>query len=372
MPKIITVYINGTDEPDDFASTRTSRLRSSFRTSLANVLNKLTMQDQNNISICLDGCGINNPYIRDLSAIFTWNLENQVNDLVKKIKEQMGSEKIILNLYGFSRGGAGVYLLAKKLKDVDPAQLEMNILAFEPVPGNFIYNVYVDKFFGLNLTLSSLISDLSDCKSLKRVQSLYTNEPLPDIDCHAPILPAFSSACEHQADVIPGCHKNAESFQVIYNSNIQKYDVKHSNIQSGITFHIVVDFLKKCGTSFDFDKMNLSEELKDSNHLPKLYNQYVATNRLQPMTRSMHFSNAIKTAPLNSNRFLNLNEQSQHDEIMDPSNNALSIKDYNPTPSYTNGQKSAARIVYPALAFSATICVLAKDNKLSNIFKPNL
>lgn len=366
MSKVISVYINGTDEPSDFdtwdpLAARASRLR----TSLANILNELTVKDSNNITKCIDGCAINNPYSRDLGGIFTWHLEKQVNDLAKEIKEHLTDEKTILNLYGFSRGGAGVYLLAKKLKDIEPTQLEINILAFEPVPGNFIYNVYFDKFFGLNMTLSSMISDLSDSKNLKLVESLYTNEPLPDILCHAPILPSFASTCESKVSIVPGCHKNAALFWVKYTNN--KYCIEPYNTESAIAFHFAVSFLKKCGTVFDYTNFELDWRLQESTQLQGLYNIYCANKEIRSTTRHMHFSNSITTS--SQKPFLNTDEQFKKIGIVDPSDCSLSIKNSKPIPSYLNGQKSAASIVYPALIFSAAVYGLANTQESKNLFR---
>lgn len=368
MSKVITVYINGTDEPSDFATyyPGTGLRRFNFTTSLANVLNELTVKDQNNISICLDGCGINNPYYIDLGGIFSWNLEAQINELVDDIKERLGNEKITLNLYGFSRGGAGVYLLAKKLKDIDPEQLEINILAFEPVPGNFVYGVYVDKFLGLNRTLSSMISDLSDCRNLNRVQSLYTNEPLPDITCHAPILPAFHATCEHTVDVVPGCHKNAESFTVRYDAR-NKYFITPYNVQSAIAFRLVRTFLQECGTIFDDTKFELYSQLQESTPLKTLYNSYSESNRLLRTTRHMHFSNSITTSSGKS--FLNKDDQTRDTGNFEASNCSLSVKDPAPTPSYWNGQKSAARVVYTTLLFAAGLYAISRTTGFNEVTK---
>lgn len=346
MAKIITVYINGTDEPnDDFAPNAFGMRPVNFITSLANILHQLTVQDTNNISFCLAGCGIRNPYMRDLGGIFTWHLESQIDEMVKEIKMHLGKEKTILNLYGFSRGGAGVFLLAKKLKDIDPEQLETNILAFEPVPGNFIYNVYLDKLLGLNLTLSSLISDLTDCKNLKSVQSFYTNEPLPDIACHAPILPALPATCAHTADVLPGCHKNAELFNVRYDQATRKYNITPYNAQSGLAFHHIVEFLSRCGTKYDFSKFNLDARLVEPDFAPLLFKEYKDNTPLEDKSRAMHFSNGIKT------------QVGKHQQLY------FNINDNNPEPTYGNGQKSAAWLVYPALIFSALVYHVVNKTK---------
>ncbi|MGQ3890025.1 hypothetical protein ACQUW5_13470 [Legionella sp. CNM-1927-20] len=37
------------------------------------------------LNYCLYGCGVNNQHPLDLGTIFSFNLEKQVNDLVKKV-----------------------------------------------------------------------------------------------------------------------------------------------------------------------------------------------------------------------------------------------------------------------------------------------
>lgn len=46
----------------------------------------MTEQNNNRESICIDGCSINNKYVRDLGYVFTWNLENQINNLAEKMR----------------------------------------------------------------------------------------------------------------------------------------------------------------------------------------------------------------------------------------------------------------------------------------------
>ena len=107
--KTLNIYINGTDE--------TNFIENSGVTSLANVLHQLTVDDsrQDSSSICLAGCGVNNDDPRDLGIVFTFHLAKQIKQLENEIRNIVnnGQEKLRLNLYGFSRGGAGVFLLCQ-------------------------------------------------------------------------------------------------------------------------------------------------------------------------------------------------------------------------------------------------------------------
>ncbi|MBA3661446.1 MAG: hypothetical protein H0W64_06950 [Gammaproteobacteria bacterium] len=55
MAKTISVYFNGTDDNNDVPDVGVI--------TLAALLNEITVKDENNISICLTGCGIDNSII---------------------------------------------------------------------------------------------------------------------------------------------------------------------------------------------------------------------------------------------------------------------------------------------------------------------
>ncbi len=292
MTKLISVYINGTDESANFYGAHVpiyTNKDGSRVTSLANLLHYMTIQDGKNQAICLDGCGINNQYLRDFGFIFTWNLESQINILAEKIKFETQTEQIILNVYGFSRGGAGAFLLAKKLSDVPAERLEINILAFEPVPGNFVNNVYIDKALGFDLTLSSEISDLRSCKNIKRAHSIYNN--IETSYCFARILPALPIKCEKSVDVVPGNHFYAQLFRIYQRTN-GKYVIIPQNSETVIEFHQVSRFLEKCGTRFDHEKLALHEHLTTKAPLKEIYRDYVCKiKKTKEIQRAMQFDN---------------------------------------------------------------------------------
>lgn len=326
MPKTINVFINGTDE-------RTHDLDNhNGITSLANVLHALAETREDITNICIDGCSINNPYPMDFGAIFTFNLEKQVNEIARQVREEvMENQQVHLNLYGFSRGGAAVFWLCKKLKDIPGDRLTINASAFEPVPGNFMRGVYVDKISGANTTLASQISDLRDCKNVARIQVLFTCDPLPDIACHGPVLPVLPKKCEIDVDVTAGCHKGSEIFS-IFDKNVIPFNAK-----SAISFHQIVDFLESGGMQFDFSKLELCPSLKDRSTENKT--QLLQAIRIKPTKRSMHFGNEI-TAKKGSAEYLNLYHQKLEKQPEDPRQCQLVLKNYSPVPTYYNCQKS--------------------------------
>ncbi|WP_133137507.1 hypothetical protein [Legionella rowbothamii] len=349
MPKIINVFINGTDEEaHDLTKHR-------GMTSLANLLNALVKKDTDTINLCLNGCSIDNHYSQDLGAIFTFNLEHQVNEVVEKVKEEINkTESLQLNLYGFSRGGAAVFWICQKLKNIPKEQLTISASAFEPVPGNFMRSVYLDKLSGANTTLSSQICDLSGCKNLSRLQVLFTCDPLPDIACHGPILPILPTSCEVEVDVTAGCHKSSELFG-IYNQ------VFPYNKESAVSFHQIVDFLEQGGLQFDFSQLKLSNSLQDRSTKNKI--NLLREIEVSPTSRSMHFDNEIKAKKFISKKsdaiFLNLYHQKLEGNDKNLSECALILKDYNPKPTYSNCLKSIGifkntAVVGSALASYAT------------------
>lgn len=332
MSKVLTVYINGTDEDASLEG---------FATSLANVLHALSEQNNNQRSICLDGCAIGNYDPRDLGAIFTFHLEKQLDALLPQIKEKLSTdEKLILNLYGFSRGGAAAFWLCQKLKHIPAEQLEINVCALEPVPGNFIRAAYADTVTGAQTTLSSRIADLSDCPNVKNMLVLFTNQPLPDMTCHGPLLPIKPKNATMTVDVLAGCHKSVER---LYTQEVQGKRQVDLGRAGRVTFAYVREFLQTCGTRF----IENPEVIIDSTKLTKEKLLKTMKQQLQSVThttRAMHYYNQIDTAMCAP--YLNLFHQKLAGVPLDPSRCALTVKDPNPQASYATGQKSLIPVVF--------------------------
>ncbi|MBA2648076.1 MAG: hypothetical protein H0U75_00500 [Legionella sp.] len=165
---------------------------------------------------------------------------------------------------------------------------------------------------------------------------MFTNEPLPDIACHGPLLPMLPEDCHVEVDVTPGCHKGSELFRV-YNGEIAPY-----NNESAIAFHQVVDFLEQGGLQFDFTQLNLSYRLQDRSTQNKI--NLLKEIEVRPTLRSMHFDNEIKASEFNPNDkasiFINLYHQKLAGKNKNLSECALVLKDYNPKPTFSNCLKS--------------------------------
>lgn len=139
---------------------------------------------------------------------------------------------------------------------------------------------------------------------------------------------------------MPGCHKGAELFTVKGN-NIASY-----NTESAIAFHHVISFLQKQGTTFDFGKLNLSQELvclsDDMNltepgkiNLRRLYNN--VRNEVEkelaytrPTKRAMHFGNKIFMR--SAGKYVNSFHQELENKSPDSNDILLNIQYRKPKP----------------------------------------
>lgn len=283
MAKIVNVYFNGTCDSSDVPE--------EGKISLATLLAHITETDANNYSFCVNGCGESRD-VRDLGVLFGFHLEKQVVQIVKEIEDIIAEceDDIVLNVYGFSRGGIAAFLLCQELKNIPKARLTINIASFEPVPVNFIASVNRDLFFGTKTTLAARVADLTRCDNIGNMLVLFTNQPLPDIWGFAPILPTLPTTCTLEVDVTPGRHDSAVSFYKDGQS------VQEQNIESAIVFHRIVEFMQKCGTTFNFELVQLSDNLvsSDSEQLLDLYAE-LARNTEGNQARSMHLKNSIFT-----------------------------------------------------------------------------
>lgn len=158
------------------------------------------------------------------------------------LRDILGTERrIILNLFGLSRGGVACFIAARKLAKWDPAQLDVNILAFDPVPGNFVATAKLD-FFGFSNAWANM--DLTKSPVVKTALLLYPYEALPTLAVHAPMIPKFSPTTSVCYEVILGCHQGA-MFNTGYVSSL---DIKLSAV-------LIRNFLTAHGTHLDVEQI---------------------------------------------------------------------------------------------------------------------
>ncbi|WP_045094544.1 hypothetical protein [Legionella fallonii] len=287
MTKIISVYFNGTNDRNDVPE--------KGRISLATLLAHITINDVNNYSFCVNGCGVESRDIRDLGVVFGFHLQKQVLKIAKEIKDIIdeSEDDIVLNIYGFSRGGIAAFSLCKELKQIAPERLTINVATVDPVPVNFIVSVCGDMFFGTKSTLSAAVADLTTCNNIANMLALFANRPLPDIYGFAPLLPALPTTCHSEIDVTPGRHESAVSFYKEGNS------VRALNNESVLVCNRVIEFMKQWGTVYDFERLQLDDILVCPSDSPQLLDLYeeLARQTVNDEVRSMHFSKTIFTTP---------------------------------------------------------------------------
>lgn len=86
-------------------------------------------------------------------------------------------------------------------------RLRINLLLFDPVPGNQILTTQLDPL-GYT-TAASGLDVRSSAGVLRRVLAIYPYEPLPAITFHAPLVPSYPPGCEVEEVVSLGCHQGA-------------------------------------------------------------------------------------------------------------------------------------------------------------------
>jgi hypothetical protein len=205
----------------------------------------LTGTSGSDFKIAFDGCGVTNGTI---GLLFATGLQQQcdlvhniVNGFIHRLEN---GNKIVLNVVGLSRGGIAAIYLAKTLKYIDDSILTLNLLLFDPVPGNLISTSFLD-LFGFNTASNSI--DISDCKNLQHVLALYPFEPLPDLAFHAPVIPNYPSTALVVEDAVPGCHQGALFCT--------------QNIESILSFVRIKQWLIDRGTTFKQNGRDASEAL---------------------------------------------------------------------------------------------------------------
>lgn len=190
--------------------------------------------------LSFDGCGVSNG-MRGL--LFADGLLSQCQQVQRHVRTLMecGHSKIVLTAVGLSRGGIAVLFLAQLLGDINRELLQLNLLLFDPVPGNLISSSRFLDVMGTSTANSSL--DLSKCKNICKILALYPYEPLPDIAFHAPTLPNYPSVDEgNQCDIVEdaslGCHQGALFCT--------------ENVESILSYLQISEWLLDCGVTFNY------------------------------------------------------------------------------------------------------------------------
>jgi len=198
----MSVYFSGTD-----GSIKNGWTQISTFASLTDALDITDLQiplEVSHYKLAFDGCGVTYGMA---GTIFGYGLKHQCQKVSQIVHFLINSSfKVKLNCLGLSRGAVAIMLLVKMLAKIPKTQLEMNILLFDPVPGNMIITSTLDI---INNSLANQAMDLTASINLNNVLALYPYIPLPDIALHAPLIPNYPASCQLEEDVTLGCHQGA-------------------------------------------------------------------------------------------------------------------------------------------------------------------
>jgi hypothetical protein len=152
-----------------------------------------------------DGCGVTYGLFGTLFAV---GLKAQAALVARKICQLIGNKsQVVLNAVGFSRGAIASLHLAKMLSSISSKYLHMNLILFDPIPGNFLSVArYLDP---CNLLTANSSKNLQQSKNLCDILALYPHMPLPDYSFHAPLFPLYPVGCNLTEDVVLGCHQDS-------------------------------------------------------------------------------------------------------------------------------------------------------------------
>jgi len=228
----LNVFMEGTANPMDRITTQIALFS---RLCIAATLppdgsGRATTPGQYKVSF--EGCGVSLPV---QGTLFATGLREQCA-IVRTYVDSFISAGVVvkINFVGLSRGGIGGCYLAQELHNYRRDQVVLNMLLFDPVPGNLVWMARLDLAGLMNANRSM---DVTSCQILDRVVVLYPHEPLPAIAFHAPVIPAFPKNCQLEEEVILGCHQGALWL--------------HARADTCLAFVLIRDFLLERGSQLD-------------------------------------------------------------------------------------------------------------------------
>lgn len=218
--------------------------------------------------LSFNGCGVSHGL---RGTLFAHGLREQVSLIRGYVVEFMRAGlSVTINFVGLSRGGIGGLYMAQELADIPIDKVILNMLLFDPVPGNLVWmSRYADLAGVMN---ANQAMDVSFVPNLGRILVLYPYEPLPAIAFHAPLIAKFPPGCQLEQDVILGCHQGALWLR--------------PRPDTCLAFARIRDFLIVCGSYVDTHK-SLARELDiPPNRLADMLQMELKCNA--PMTRCTH------------------------------------------------------------------------------------
>lgn len=198
-----------------------------------------------------DGCGVTNGL---MGGIFGFGLSYQCDSVVERIKTLLEfNMNVVVNVFGLSRGAVAGIILAKSMDELPEKRVSLNLLLFDPVPGNSIASSSWDLF---GFTLANQCVDVSESKHVRNVLVLYPHEPLPPVILHAPVISEWPEKCNVMTDVILGKHQGP---LWLTTNKYTEYNVAYIYIYL---------FLNACGTVLDCsgEEIHIDDIEKDTFH----------------------------------------------------------------------------------------------------------
>lgn len=245
---------------------------------LTSCLFSMASASETQINFGFNGCGVDYGF---WGVVFGQGLDAQCLKVINQVQAELkAGHQVTLNVYGHSRGAIAALMLAKQLGQLDPTLLEVNLAMLDPVPGNLITTSSLDPF---KISLANKTMNLSDSKTLKNVLALYPYEPLPDIYCHAPLLPTYPAHTNVDADITFGCHSGVE------------HTWSQDNKFVAGRFY---DFLVKHGTQYPANCSQVFNTFSNEQYLENYKRRMLELSK--PVARAAHSANGeyIEVNPL--------------------------------------------------------------------------
>lgn len=267
---VLTVFMEGTASTIDRVVTQIGLFSSICRAEPLSTSGPESPARRGHFKLSFSGCGVTDGL---RGTLFAHGLRGQCRAVRAHVDAFLAAGlRLVLNFVGLSRGGIGGCYLAQLLADLDRRDVAINMLLFDPVPGNLVCMARGDL---LGLMNANMAMDLSRVKNLGRVVVLYPHEPLPDLAFHAPLFVAFASdgVLELEQDVILGCHQGA----------LMLHPGSAANC---LSFALIRRFLSECGTKLDRGQGRAMQLDKPDAALAKMLD--LELDRSQPTTRCAH------------------------------------------------------------------------------------
>lgn len=296
----LSVFMEGTSNPMDRITTQIALFsRICTAQSLPEGGEEVPKLTPGHYKLSFPGCGVSHG-IRGL--LFACGLREQcevVRGYVESCVE--AGQSVTVNFVGLSRGGIGGLYLAQMLASFDVAKVKLNLLLFDPVPGNL---VWMSRFFDLaGVMNANQAMDVSFVKNFGRVVVLYPHEPLPAIAVHAPLLAKFPHGCQLEQDVILGCHQGALWLR--------------AQPDTCLAFSRIRDFLLQCGSHLDRSNRIARELDVPNNKLAEMLAMELQQN--SPTTRCAHApESGTQIVRYTTGQFLNRSHQALLQRLRKP------------------------------------------------------